>query len=264
MTALRDRVIAAINPDTFEYYSTEAHKVNHFIDGMAWCGVMCGAARLVDDWDVSLLYENFLRRLLMVAPKSDARAFTKTPPEGDDKWVKSTTLDGFYILREAQSFAGPAGLEFAIQCGAPLRSPFNVEWKAQICVWLGGLYGRLYKRCEWLHQHASSVWLAHLILKAKPAPSLAWMAAENPFFSYIAKMPCRVKYPGSQKYINGESEVCDHVMPFADAKPCTWPFRRNPFKRYYDASGAGVAAKSYTPVAELAGTYLQDHLERVL
>jgi hypothetical protein len=253
-TIARAQVIDAFDSATGGYSHVLPKKWSNFIDGLAWVGMCWGACLKKGDNEVAELCERFVKTLLEVG--KDARNFA--PVQVDTDWVKSTTYPNLWYVAKPQEFAGPAALEFAIQCGAKIKSPFNPMTKARLLVATAGVFGWLCKYIEGLRQHLNSVWMAHLILKKKPASGLLWSAEENPFFSYVAGKKCDVVYPASRRYLVDSETTEKSVVPFQKAKPSAWPFRRDPFKTYV---GEGQQEDdSYTPIAQLVGDYLQGTL----
>lgn len=253
----RMKVIRAFDAETFYYYSSYPLAYSNFIDGMAWVGLLCGAALKVGDTIVSDLCVKYLRRLLEVG--TNARTFAPLPVEDD--WIQSDFIEGFWYKQKAQSFAGPAGLTFAIQCGAPLQCPYDVKSQAKMMTYAGFPFGILVKYISGLEQHINSMWLAHLILNKKPASTMKWMIEENPFYGYIAGKKISVTYPNESRYLNGETVRRDFIVPLEWRKPNTWIFRNYPYDEFVDTSGTHErCATQYTPIWMLTAEYLQSTL----
>jgi hypothetical protein len=247
----RAQVIEAFDGAAGGYSNVLPRACNNFQDGLAWVGMCWGACLKVKDHEVAELCERFCKVLLEVG--KDARNFA--PVQVDSDWVKSTTYPKLWYVSKPQAFEGPAALEFAIQCGAQIKSPFNPGPTARFMVATASAFGWMSKWSSWLRGYLNSMWTAHLVLKKKPASSMLWSAEENPFFSYIAGNKCDVAYPSMRRYLKSSETSEKKVVPFQKAKPSAWPFRRDPFNSY---SGDGEQEQeSYTPIAQLVGDYLQ-------
>jgi len=253
----RKLVLKSFNKSDFYYNHQSPHGYTNFIDGMAWVGLLCGACHLVDDKELAALAENYLRMLLKVGP--DARNYA--PMKVRDDWIKSETAPGFWYRKKPQSFAGPAALLFAINCGAKLDNPFNIESRAKWMRFLNPFFGYLVRWFHWFRQHINSQFIAHLINDSKPPSSMLWLCEENPFFSAIAGIECSVEYPKSwsrfQKY---ETKDVDDIQPLKNRKPSAWIFRSWPKAEYTGA--LPYAGSAYTPTAMVVGEYLQQHLRK--
>lgn len=259
MSDIRARVFGAFNRSDHYFNHVSPYGYTNFIDGMAWVGLMCGAALRVGDTELAEECRCYLKQLVYVGP--DARNYApgdKAP--GGDHWVASPTVFGFKYYLKAQSFAGPAGLEFANQCGAGVESPYHrsVYSKAKMFTALGMFYGWLYRPVPWLRQHANSMFLAYLIRKKHPPRSMRWLCLGNPFFSYIAGEHCNVLPLATRKFVNGKTVESKTYVTVPEAKPSIWPFRHDVF-RAYEGDGT-LDSRSYTPIAELCATYLQHSL----
>lgn len=249
----RQDVIAAFD-DHCCYSNTLPFEYNGFIDGMAWVGLLCGACYMVGDKELAHKSEVFLKTLLKVG--KDARAFA--PHQVKPHWKKST-IDGLYYKEDPQSFAGPAGLLFAIQCGAKIDSPYNIEGIAKFYASLSNIYGYLLN-VPWLskklRQHINSVMLGCLVSKKKPGKSLKWIYESNPFYAYIAGQKMMVEYPPDKKY-SGEEIEHKKVQPISKRKPSSWIWKQWPTKEYVPSI---TFIKRYTPIAYLVAYYLQQSL----
>jgi len=253
----RDIVVAAFDKKNYCYYHTSEHKPKSFIDGMAWAGVCCGAALKVKDKELADFCAGFLANLLLVG--KDARNYAQSQPDSD--WIPSTTMPGFWYLKKAQSFAGPAGLQFAIDNGAKLETPFKDVKKTAKWMCAGGwLFGLSVKFLSSLRQHINSMFTAYLILGKKPSSTMLWMCEENPYFSYVAGKKCAVAYPPTRRFANGQEKTSKKVVQFQKAEPSAWVFRRDPFNEYCDAGSGQLMPYDYTPIAQVVGDYLQKTL----
>jgi len=253
---VRAKVLSAFDPDTY-YYSHELpfSYDGGFIDGMAWVGLLCGAAYKVGDLELAQAAERYLGRLLAVGP--DARNFA--PQKLDTDWVASATVPGYWYSVKPQSFAGPAALRFAIDNGAHLNDPFQAKSKARTFVAVGPVFGWAVSKWfgSWLQQHVNTMFLAYLILNKKPASSMRWLCEDNPFFQYIAGEKCVTEYPDPARTSDGKSEDTKDIVPLKDRKPSAWIFRNWPKTRYIRS---GSPTKEYTPVWQVVGDYLQSTL----
>jgi hypothetical protein len=252
----RQVVLDAFNEVDGYYNHQKPYGYADYIDGMGHIGVLVGAALMVGDAELAEKGERYLKTLLAVG--KDARNYA--PLQSKPDWVASTTMPGFYYIQKAQDFAGPAGLNFAVRCGAQTGNPFDIESKAKMLVSLGWLFGYAVKYVSALKQHINSMWLAHLVLCRKPAESMMWMCEENPFYSYIAGKKCSVEHPSLCRFINGDSKTEKQVVPLKNAKPTAWIFRRDPFESYFDADQSGRGPIAYTPTAFVVADYLQSTL----
>ena len=229
-----------------------------FIDGMAWVGLLCGASYLVGDTVLAQKSEDYLKRLLAVG--DDARNFA--PVQVSSDWIKSKTINGFWYYKKPQSFAGPVGLRFAIDCGAHLNDPFKVKSTARLITRFGSIAGYILGHdipwvSDWLKQHVNSIFLAYLVLKEKPVDNLLWLCQDNPFYSYIAGIKCNTEYPDPSKVSNGTTVEEDVIVPLKYRKPSSWIFRNWPKSRYVRD---GEAIQTYTPIWQVVGDYLQSTL----
>jgi len=250
----RAQVVAAFYPDTGGYSHVLPRSYKDFIDGLAWVGMGWAASLVAKDTEVAALCQRFVETLLKVGP--NARNFA--PFQVKDDWKSSSSVAGLWYTEKPQEFAGPAALEYAIRCGAPIKSPFDVRSKAKTLVATAGVFGCLCRWFEFPRQHLDSVWLAHLVLGKKPASGLLWTVEENPLFSFIAGKKCSAAYPVLKRFKNGSEKTEKKVVPLSNAKPSAWVFRRDPFKRYVPEGELNEEA--YTPVAQLVGDWLQSTL----
>jgi len=250
----RELVLSAFSEENGYFSQVVPFGYTNWIDGMAWVGLLCGASLLEGDKEVAEKAERYLRVLLEVGP--DARNFAPMPVSAD--WIRSEKMPEFWYKKKAQSFAGPAGLRFAIDCGAKLQDPFLVKHKARWLVRCGPAFGWLVRWIPWLRQHVNSVFLAYLVTGKTPSKSLIWLCEENPFYSYIARRKCRVEYPDVYRWSEGHEEETNQVVPFAERKPGSWPFKNWPYKRYVKAGVKKTVG--YTPTCILVGEYLQNRL----
>lgn len=255
----RADLIAALDPSTGYYSHTLPFAYNSgFIDGQAWTSIAWGACLLVGDLELAALFETFNLRLLGVGP--DARNYA--PAQLSQDWIHSTDLPDYWYLVKPQAFAGPAGIHFAIKCGAKIpdhlmkRVPDPIG-NAKLMVMAGFAFGLLAKY-DFVQQYCNSMWTAHLLLGKKPSSTMMWMCEENPFFSYIAGKKCNVPYPLSTRYTEGTETKEKKIQKLSDCTPSAWVFRRDPFKRY--SKLGQPQAQSYTRIWQLVGDYLQSTL----
>jgi len=243
--------------DHYCYSNMIPFEYNNFIDGMAWIGLLCGACHLAKDKDLIHKTEVFLKTLLLVG--KDARAFA--PHRVTPEWKKSK-INGLYYKEKPQSFAGPAGLLFAIQCGAKLDNPFDIRGTVRFYADWSNFYGYLL-RIPWfgkkyMRQHINSVMLGCLVSKEKPGKSLRHIYEANPFYAYIAGIKMDVEYPPDGKYADGEEIEHKEVQPISKRKPSSWIWKQWPTKEFVPK---GNQLKRYTPVAYLAAHYLQQSMK---
>jgi hypothetical protein len=250
----RELVLSAFNPDNYYFSQVLPFGYTNWIDGMAWVGLLCGASYKVGDTELAEKCELYLNRLMHVGP--DARNFAPMPVT--EEWIKSTKIEGIWFKQKPQSFAGPAGLRFAIDNGAHLNDPFQIKGSARRMVFCGWAFGYLVRWIHWLRQHINSMFLAHLILDKRPASSMMWMCEENQFFSYIARKKCSVEYPPLNRTSSGHTVETDEIVPLAECKPSSWIFRRWPKSRYL-REGTPQSSR-YTPWWQVVGDYLQSTL----
>lgn len=248
------RVNISASFDEHYYYSNVVpFEYNDFIDGMAWIGLLCGACHLAKDEELIHKTETFLRTLLNVG--KDARAFASRRVELN--W-KTSKIGGLFYREKAQSFAGPAGLFFAIQCGAKLDNPFNIKGTAEFYADWSNFFGYLL-RVPWfgkkyMRQHLNSVMLGCLVSKKKPGKSLKWLYESNPFYGYIAKKKMDVECPPDGKYAIEKTIEHKKVQPISKREPSAWFWKQWPTKEH---KPSGEPIKRYTPVAYLTAHYLQ-------
>lgn len=250
----RGLVLSAFHIENYYFSQFVPFGYTNWIDGMAWVGLLCGAAHKVGDTELAQKCELYLNRLMYVG--QDARNFA--PMQVDGSWVKSEKLEGFWFKQKPQSFAGPAGLRFAIDNGANLNDPFQIKRKARWMVLGGSAFGYLVRWVSWFRQHINSMFLAYLILGKRPARSMLWMCEGNPFFSYIAGEKCSVEYPSMYRTSGGRTVERDQVMPLSKSKPSSWIFRRWPKSEYLREGVQNTSG--YTPSWQLVGDYLQSTL----
>ena len=250
----REKVLSAFHPETFYYSHVLPFEYDNWIDGMAWVGILCGAAYKVGDTELAGKCEKYLKRLLEVG--KDARNFAPTQLKND--WKPSKTIQGYWYEEKPQSFAGPAGLRFAIDNGASLNDPFQIKSRARLMVLGGWSFGYLVRWFSWLRQHVNSMFLAYLVLGKKPPTSMLWLCEDNPFYSYIAGVKCETVYPDMHRMSEGETVERSEVVPLCKRKPSSWVFRQW-LKGEYIREGDQKLSE-YTPAAELVGFYLQSTL----
>lgn len=262
---VREDVIRSVRPE-------EAHAVsqvlpfqyNNWIDGMAWCGIACGACHKYGDLEIANLLVRYLANLVLVGEDArnfvlvDARNFAPEPVSND--WIQSTNIDGMWYRKKPQSFAGPVGLYYAIDCGAGIspgwvKSPY---FRARVFTWFGSWFGSLVRHFSWLKQHVNSMFLAYLLLHKKPPQSMQWLAYDNPFYSYIYGIPLSTQWPGLCHYSDAYVEDCSTLVPFSDREPDSWVAKNWPYKKY--VRNGDPLPRSYVPFCELAGRYLQSTL----
>lgn len=250
----RQDIISAFD-DHYCYSNMLPFEYNGFIDGMAWVGLLCGACYVAGDGEIAHKSEVFLKTLLKVG--KDARAFA--PQQVGSDWKKST-IDGLYYKEDPQSFAGPAGLSFAIRCGAKIDNPYKIESAAKFYANWSNVYGHLLN-IPWLggylRQHLNSVMLGCLVSQKKPGKSLKWIYESNPFYAYIAGQKMAVEYPPDGK-CGGEEVEHKEVQPINKRKPSSWIWKQWPTKEYVPS---GEPTKRYTPTAYLVACYLQQSLQ---
>ena len=225
---LYQEMLDAFHDDHFYYFHTSNKDYSDFIDGMAWVGLMTGVARKLRHYDLAKKGEGYINNILKVG--KDARNYA--PIKVNDKWQRSDSMPGFYYRMKPQSYAGPFGLAYAVSQGAHIDNPFNIDGTAKMMTSLGLFFGVLVKHVSFLEQHISTMWLAHLHRRKRPAGTMLWMCEENPFFSYIAGKKCDAKYPEPRRYTEGQNVQKKEVQKLHDAKPSTWIFRRDPCKEY--------------------------------
>lgn len=254
---IRNKVLSSFEVVNFHYSHTLPRAYNSgFIDGMAWVGIMSGAAHKVGDTGLANSCDKFLLNLLLVG--DDARNYAPLQARAD--WIASTSEPGFWYIVKPQAFAGPAALKFAVDNGAVIAIPAKLDIKST-AKWIassGFFFGLLARTSGSLRGYANSVWTAHLILGKKPSSTMLWMCEENPYFSYIAGKKCRVEYPPSRRFLNGQTSAEKSIVPLKDAEPSAWIFRRDPFNKYNGTPP--LVNEEYTPIAQLAATYLQSTL----
>ena len=251
---VREEVIAAIRPD--EGYALSQilpFQYTNWIDGMAWCGVTCGACYKYGDQEVADLLTRYLINLVLVG--KDARNFAPEPV--DDEWVRSTTMTDFWYRKKAQSFAGPVGLYYAIQCGAGIHPGWvkSPMFRARVYTWLGSWFGSLVWYVEWLRQHVNSVFFAYLITGKKPPESMKWLAADNPFYLYLYRIPHKADFPDLHKHSEAYIAQRADPVPFENREPDMWVAKDWPYKEY--VREGKPFNRRYVPFCELASRYLQ-------
>jgi len=230
---------------------------NGFIDGMAWIGVLCGACHLAKDEELIHKTEVYLSTLMNIG--KDARTFA--PHRISSDWKISKIESRLYYKEKPQSFVGPAGLLFAIQCGSKINNPYNIKDTAKFYADWSNFYGYLL-RIPWLgkkyaRQHLNSVMLGCLVSKKKPGKSLRWICESNPFYAYIAGKKMEVECPPDGKYISSDEIEHKDIQPINKRKPSSWIWKQWPTKEF---KPKGNPIKRYTPVAYLAAHYLQQTL----
>jgi len=256
----RSLVLSSFDDETYCYSHVIPFRHSNFIDGMAWVGVLCGAAHKIGDVSIAQKAENYLYRLMEVGP--DARNFA--PVQVDDDWMPSETIPGYWYTQKPQAFAGPAGLQFAIDCGARLHNPYSISWKARLMVLFGWLFGYVSRGgISWLsvfvRQYTNSMFMAHLITRSKVPTSMLWLCEDTALFQYIAGIKSFTEYPDPSRTTGGHTEEVDQVVPMKDRKPSAWVFR-NWLKTRYIRDGVPVDEK-YTPIWQVVGDYLQSTIK---
>lgn len=251
---VRQEVIAAVRPD--EAYATIQilpFQYTNWIDGMAWCGITCGACLKYGDAEIADLLTRYLINLILVG--TDARSFATEPV--DDSWVRSTNMTDFWYRKKPQSFAGPVGLYYAIDCGAGITPGWvkAPHFTAKVFTWLAPWFGHLVKHFEWLRQHVNSMFLAHLLLGRKPPQSMQWLAHDNPFYLYLYRIPLETEWPDLHKYSEAHIEERQDFVPFEEREPDSWVAKNWPYHRYVRTGTA--FERHYVPFCELASRYLQ-------
>jgi hypothetical protein len=166
-----------------------------------------------------------------------------------------------YYKKKPQSFAGPVGLQLAIDNGANLQTPFSIHERAYLYTKIAWLYALVLEWPiigKWMRQHLNSMWLAHLLVGKKPPKNLLWTARYNPFYSYIAGIKMDVEIPPDTRYTNGYTIERKYVVRLCERKPSSWIWRNWP-KSEYMPEGK-ISDWSYTPIAYLAAKYFQETL----
>lgn len=251
----REDVLSAFD-DHYCYSNVLPFEYNEFIDGMAWVGLLCGACYLAKDKELAHKSEVYLKTLVNVG--KDARAFAST--KVGSSW-KASKVEGLYYKEKPQSFAGPAGLLFANQCGAKIDNNYKIKDTAKFYAEWSNLYGYLL-RIPWfgkkyMRQHVNSVMLGCLVSKKKPGKSLKWIYESNPFYAYIAGKKMEVEYPPDTKYSKSEEIEHDEIQPINKRMPSSWIWKQWPTKEY---KPSGEPTKRYTPTAYIVAYYLQQNL----
>ena len=251
---VRQEVIDAFDPNDYYYYHTTTKEHSDFIDTMAWVGLCCGAAYKAGDTEVAKLCENNLKQILKVG--YDARNFVNR--KLNDKYIESTTMPG-YFYRSGQSFAGPAGLQFAIENGADLQSPYDIGSKISWFTFSGSFFGFFARYITSLRQHINSVFLSYLIENDRPPKSMRWMAEHNPFYSAICRKIVIEEYPPMNKTTEGKTVERKEIVPLVLRKPSSWLFRGDPYSEY--VRDGDPMDWSYTPISQLTADYLIETLK---
>jgi hypothetical protein len=256
----RIATLAAFNIDTGYFYNEKPYRYNGFIDGMAWVSILAAAANRVGDTELAEKSRVYVQRIIDVG--KDARTYA--PFQVDSDWKQSSAIPGYWYLEKPQENAGPLALKFAMDSGVNFNVPDYLKKKIDSALrlrYLGIPFGIAAKYVGGVRQHIDSMFLSYLAAREKPAFTMKWLCEENPLFSYVFKKRCFVAYPKDRRYVNGESKEESIIVPFAEAKPSIWPFRRDPYSRYFDASGTGTLTEdSYTPIYKVVGDYLQSLL----
>ena len=257
----RLQTINAFNQDNHYYNSSSPYGYSNFIDGMAWVGLMVGACMQAGDTHLADMGVQFLNRLLEVGP--DARTFA--PLQAAPEWIKSITIEGLWYKKKAQSFAGPAGLAFAVKNGAAIATSGRelidkAHKSAKTLRKFGWVFGHLCKWLKWPRQHINSMFLAYLIAEKTPPSSMRWLAADNPFYEYIYGKKLNTAYPDPRKLMQGATKVRKDIVPLAKRKVCTWVFRIFPYNEYVDMNNQGYGYQAYTPIWQVTAEYLQQQL----
>ena len=250
---VRQEVLAAFGKDYY-FYHRKPYEYEDFIDGMAWVGLLCGAALIAKDTEVVKQCEGYLRNILRVG--EDARNYV--PVKLNNKYVLSLT--GYYY-REGQEFAGPAGLHFAVSNGADIDNPYEdkIIGMARARTRWGYPFGWWCKWGKYPRQHINSMFIAYLIQGKRPSSSMKWMTKYNPFFSYIyGKKMTPTAWPEMRRTSRGYNETRKEVVPLHLGKPSSWLFRKDPFSEYVREGEKDQY--SYTPIARLTAEYLQEDL----
>jgi len=224
---IRSQVVSAFRPEEGYTYS---HKLpfhySNFIDGMAWVGMLCGAAYKAQDWELIELTECYLNNLLLVGP--DARNFGPTCKVAPD-WIHSEHMPGFSYKRKPQAFAGPAALHWAVSKGARLntkRIP-NITSTAKMLCAVALPFGYLIRYIPALRQHINSVMFAHLVTGKQVPSSMRFLNKNNPVYQYISGT---------------------YVQEFTYPSNSPWPAKNWP--------GTEGTIKNYTPLCTLVGQLL--------
>lgn len=255
----RKATLDAFDKNTLVYYHSKPYQYSNFIDGMAWVGILCGAAYKEGDLELARMAERYLNRLLLIGP--NARNFA--PEKVDDSWKESPTIDGYWYKEKPQSFAGPVGVYFAKKMGANIDIPESSKLPdphgtARLFTLIAPIFGHLVYYIPWLRQHVNSMFLAHLLLDKKPPESMEYLSKENPFFSYMFAIPCVVSYPEVSRYSQGRTVTQSNIVPLRDRKPSSWVFRNWPYDLYIKEGE--VLPIEYTPIWMVVGEYLQNTL----
>jgi hypothetical protein len=254
----RDKVLTAFSTSNgYYFYHRTPHEYENFIDGMAWIGILCGAAWRAGDKEVAGTCETYLENIIRVGP--DARNFM--PVRIKETQVESDTMPGYWYTQKAQSYAGPIALAWASSQGASFQGGDDLidrGWKAArtLTKW-GWAFGFLAKHIDWFVQHINTMHLAYLLRSKKPASSMAWMSFDNPFYQYIWGKKLETEYPPMWRDPAGFSEKRKTPVPLKDRKPSSWFFRNDPRVLYQRSHARKVpGAPEYTPVCQLVMEYL--------
>jgi len=228
--SVRQQVINSFDTKHLCTFSHEIpYRLTNFIDGMAWIGVLAGAAHKAGDTEVEELCKVWLTTVATVG--EDARNYA--PYQVKDEWLPSKSLSGYWFKEKPQSFAGPAAYHWAIKQGVdlPKDAVRDVEGTAGLLCSAAPVYGWLVKHFTFLRQHFNSFIFAHLLLGKTPPSSMEFSTQNNPFYAYL--YGTTVDYTYSM-----------HVS--------AWPAKH--------VWGAEEKNKTYTPVCQLASDYLQSTL----
>jgi len=245
----------AFNDSNGYFYHTIPHGYSNFIDGMAWVGLLCGASYKVGNIPLAKKCETYLQNLIDVG--KDARNYAPLPVQ--DNWVASQSMPGMWYKEDPQSSAGPLGLQYAINCGAQINVPDylqnKIEQAKKLTTW-GFVFGISARSVSSLRQHLNTMFMAYLVKGKSPSWSLRWAYKENPFFSFVGRKKCSVKYPSNIKLSNVTKITSWAVTELEYSKPNAWVFRRDPFVEYR----GDPTSQQYVPIWMVVGEYLQSTL----
>jgi len=229
MKELRDKVIEGFRPDDgYTYSHVLPFAYTNFIDGMAWVGTLAGACKLVQDKELVDICECYLNNLILVG--KDARNFAPTE-KSPSSWDISNRMVGYSYKKKPQSFAGPCGLQFAINCGCDIDRQWvhDINLKAKLFCLIATPFGYLIRWVKSLRQHLNSIMFAHMVLDKKPPKSMHFLSKNNPIYSWVFREKCDSIYPNTG------------IWPAKD-----WPYGDRVEK-----------IQQYSPICNLTGIYLQ-------
>lgn len=248
---LRQKVVQSFDPESGAYSHVTPYKVTHFIDGMAWVGMLSAAAHMSDDTVIAHLADRYLQKLCNLG--SDVRSFS--PYKISDRWESRGDL---FVLRKEQAFAGPAALWFAIENGANI-DPKDIkkpEFMSKLLVMTSGIIGILikYNIIASLRQHVNTIMFAHLLQDKTPPRSMKFLTYDNPLYAYVyGELRGTTEWPPLRETENGHTDELKELVPMKDRKPGAWPAKNWPHKKYVP-SGPEIGDE-FTPTCELISYY---------